>query len=524
MHTLSDPITLQLIRSLLEAAAEDMGITLQRVAFSANIKERRDFSCALFDATGRLLAQAAHIPVHLGSMPASTAAVISHLGVLNDGDVAIVNDPYTGGSHLPDITVVSPIYFKGERIGYAASRAHHADVGGISPGSMALSRHIDDEGHRIPPALLYIAGQVNHAVLDPLLAAVRTPSERLGDLDAQLAANAIGVRETCRLAEHFGIQALTTYSQALIDYSATFMAGAIAQIPDGVYTFEDAMDDDGFSDETIAIRVKITIAGDRAVVDLTGTADAVAGPVNCPRAVACSAVFYCFVCLLDESVPLNEGCFGNIEVITRAGSLVEAAYPSPVVAGNTETSQRVVDAVLGALAAAIPDRIPAASSGSMSSLALGAVAAPMWTYYETIPGGAGGGPIHAGESAVQTHMTNTLNTPAEALEMQYPMRVRRFELARNTGGAGVHPGGHGVIREIQMLTEVSGTILSDRRRLKPWGLAGGGAGSAGQNAILRSDGTEELLRGKDRFHARIGDRVRVVTPGGGGWQALGSGH
>jgi N-methylhydantoinase B len=515
--TTVDPILLQLTRSLLEAAAEDMGITLQRVAFSANIKERRDFSCALFDASGRLLAQAAHVPVHLGSMPASVAAVLAHLGALDDGDVAIVNDPYAGGTHLPDITLVSPIFVDGERIGYAASRAHHADVGGISPGSMTLSRHIDEEGYRIAPSLLHVKGDVNRAVLEPLLSAVRTPAERIGDLDAQLAANAVGVRDVQRLAGQLGRDHLATYSQALLDYASAFMSRTIAEIPPGVYRFEDAMDDDGFGNQPIAIRVTVTIHSDKATVDFSDTADAVTGPVNCPRAVACSAAYYCFACLLGEDLPLNDGCFRNIEVITRAGSLVDAVYPNAVVAGNTETSQRIVDAVFGALAKAIPGKIPAASAGSMSSLALGSSGERAWTYYETIPGGAGGGPRAGGASAIQTHMTNTLNTPAEALEMQYPLRVWRFERAAQSGGNGLHRGGDGVVRVLEVLTDVEGTILSDRRRLSPWGSSGGSAAAPGRNRLLLPDGTEIELGGKKQFSAPAGSRISITTPGGGGW-------
>ena len=512
-----DPILLQLTRSLLEAAAEDMGITLQRVAFSANIKERRDFSCALFDASGRLLAQAAHVPVHLGSMPASVTAVLRDLGPLDEGDVAIVNDPYAGGTHLPDITLVSPIFFENERVGYGASRAHHADVGGISPGSMTLSRHIDEEGHRIAPSLLHVKGAINPAVLDPLLAAVRTPAERIGDLDAQLAANTVGVRDVQRLAGQLGRDHLANYSQALLNYSAAFMSRAVAAIPPGVYQFEDAMDDDGFGDLPITIRVAITIRADKAAVDFSGTDGAVAGPINCPRAVTCSAVYYCFACLLGEDVPLNDGCFGNIEVITRAGSLVDAEYPSAVVAGNTETSQRIVDVVFGALAKAISGKIPAASAGSMSSLAIGSSGEKAWTYYETIPGGAGAGPRGGGASAIQTHMTNTLNTPAEALEMQYPLRVWRFERARNSGGVGLHPGGDGVVRVIEVLGDVEGTILSDRRTLQPWGLCGGSAAAVGQNTLQSPDGREINLGGKKQFSAVAGSRISITTPGGGGW-------
>jgi N-methylhydantoinase B len=512
-----DPILLQLTRSLLEAAAEDMGITLQRVAFSANIKERRDFSCALFDSTGRLLAQAAHVPVHLGSMPASVQSILARLGPLNPGDVAIVNDPFAGGTHLPDITLLSPVYFEAELIGYAASRAHHADVGGISPGSMTLSRTIHEEGHRIAPALIQKSGVINPQVLGPLLAAVRTPAERQGDLDAQLAAATVGIRDVQRLALQLGRENLAVYSQALLDYSATFTARTIAAIPPGEYHFEDAMDDDGFTDQPIWIRLKLTIQGDRATLDFSSTDDSVTGPVNCPRAVTCSAAYYCFACLLTEKIPLNEGCFRNITVITRPGSLLDAQYPSAVVAGNTETSQRVVDVIFGALQKAMPDRIPAASSGSMSSVALGSLHAPVWTYYETIPGGTGAGPLSSGTPAMQSHMTNTLNTPAEALEMQYPLRVLRFERAPHTGGHGAHPGGDGVCRELQVLCDVQGTILSDRRQRPPWGAASGSAGAVGANKLILPDGTEINLGGKKQFAAPSGSKIQITTPGGGGW-------
>jgi N-methylhydantoinase B len=499
-----------------------MGITLQRVAFSANIKERRDFSCALFDASGVLLAQAAHIPVHLGSMPASVAAVRERLGAMYDGDVAIVNDPYAGGTHLPDVTLVSPIHEAGMLVGYAANRAHHADVGGISPGSMTLSRHIDEEGLRIEPALLYWAGEPDEVLFERVFAAVRTPSERLGDLEAQRAANHVGAEAFRRMVRRQGADAVAHYGRALLDYSAAFMARAIDAIPDGTYAFDDEMDDDGTGAGPIPVRVVITITGDRAVVDLTGSADRVAGCVNCPAAVTRSAVYYCFACLLGEDVPLNGGCFRNIDVRTRPGSLLHAEYPAAVVAGNTETSQRVVDVVFGALARALPDRIPAASCGTMSSIALGGGPADgnrNWTYYETIGGGCGAGPAWDGASAVQCHMTNTLNTPAEALEMQYPLRVRRFERAAHTGGAGAHRGGDGIVRQIEALAPCEGTLLGDRRRTRPYGLAGGaaGAGAAGGVTDVRWES------GKVQFSLKPGDVLTVQTPGGGGWGASADG-
>ena len=514
-----DPIELELARNLLEAAAEEMGITLQRVSFSANIKERRDFSCAVFDAAGDLLAQAAHIPVHLGSMPASVAAVRDQLGDLADGDVAIVNDPFAGGTHLPDITIVSPVYVGGTRIGYAANRAHHADVGGISPGSMTLSTHIDQEGIRIEPTLLCRAGVRDEAVLKRILDAVRTPVERLNDLDAQLAANTVGARAMAAIVTAHGADHLHRYGRALLDYSQSFMAAAIREIPDGRYFFDDALDDDGAGTAPVPIRAAVTIAGGRATVDFTDSAPQVAGCVNCPRAVALSAAYYCFSCLLDAGVPLNGGCFRNVEVVTRPGTVCHAEYPAAVVAGNTETSQRLVDAVFGALAQAVPDRVPAASCGTMNSVAMGGTHpdGTGWTYYETIGGGSGGGPAGPGASAVQCHMTNTLNTPAEALELQYPLRVRRFERDPNSGGTGRHPGGDGIVREIEALGPSDGTVLTDRRLTRPYGLAGGGPGTGGENWVVVPGDKDYVVPPKAKFTLAPGDRLRILTPGGGGW-------
>ncbi|MDB5298176.1 MAG: methylhydantoinase, partial [Phycisphaerales bacterium] len=472
-----DPVELEIARNLFEAAAEEMGITLARAAFSANIKERRDFSCALFDPAGELLAQAAHIPVHLGAMPASVAAVRARLGDLAEGDVAIVNDPFAGGSHLPDVTVVSPVFAGGQRVGSAANRAHHADVGGASPGSMTLSTHIDEEGLRIEPALLYRGGVRDEALVGQILSAVRTPAERLGDIDAQLAANAVGARALQRMVAGRGRDAVRAYGRALQDYSAAFMSRAIAAIPDGVYRFADALDGDGTAGGgPVRIAVELTIAGDRATANFTGSpsfpgsADQVPGCVNCPEAVTRSAVYYCFACLLDPAAPLNGGAFRNVDVRTRPGSVLHARYPAAVVAGNTETSQRVVDVVFGALAQALPGVVPAASCGTMSSIALGGIrpadgpggaGGSAWTYYETVGGGSGAAPGTDGASAVQCHMTNTLNTPAEAIELQYPLRVRRFESAVGTGGACQYQGGDGIVREIEALAPCEGTLLAD---------------------------------------------------------------
>ena len=519
-----DPIQLELMRNLFEAAAEEMGITLARVAFSANIKERRDFSCAIFDAEGELLAQAAHIPVHLGSMGASVKAVLQKLGHLNLGDVAIVNDPFAGGTHLPDINVISPIYTAQDSglrpqnsphiIGYVANRAHHADVGGISPGSMTLSRHIDEEGIRIEPALLHRAGEPNQELLDRILRAVRTPDERQGDLDAQIAANNVGAAAVLRMVHAHGADTVSMYGRALMDYSQSFLARTIDAIPDGEYRFEDVLDDDGTGFGPVGIRAVVRIANDRATVDFSASDPQVAGCVNCPNSVTRSAAYYCFACLLDEQVPLNGGCFRNVEVITKPGTVLHATYPAAVAAGNVETSQRIVDVIFGALAKILPDRIPAASCGTMNSIALGG---KIWTYYETIGGGSGAGPSWDGTSAIQCHMTNTLNTPAEAIEMQYPLRVRQFERAVDSGGAGLHRGGDGIVREIQALDACQGTIITDRRMSRPYGLSGGSAAPSGANAIISSTGTSRPLPGKSNITLNPNEILRITTPGGGGW-------
>ena len=529
-----DPIELELMRNLFEAAAEEMGIVLLRVAFSANIKERRDFSCAVFNAGGELLAQAAHIPVHLGSMPASVAAVRERLGTLDDGDVAIVNDPFAGGTHLPDITIVSPVYHDGVLLGYAANRAHHADVGGVSPGSMTLSRHIDEEGVRIEPSLLVRRGVRDEALLGRVLAAVRTPDERLGDLDAQIAANAVGAAALRRTAAAWGRPAVERYGRALLDYAAAFMARTIDAIPDGEWSFEDALDDDGAGGGPVRLRVRLRVTGDRATVDLTASDDQVPGCVNCPEAVTRSAVYYCFVCLLDHARAIP----GPRRRRARRRADQRRVLPQhrsphpprqrparPLPRGRRRGEHRDEPAGGGRgirrAGAGPAERIPAASCGTMNSVALGgdAPGAGRWTYYETIGGGSGAGPLGPGAPAVQCHMTNTLNTPAEAIELQYPLRVRRFERTAHTGGPGRHRGGDGIVREIEALAPCEGTILSDRRASQPYGLARGASGAAGVNTVVSPDGTTSPLPGKGAVALRPGDRLRVQTPGGGGWGA-----
>ncbi len=516
MHV--DPIRLEVFRHVLSSVAEEMGGVLGRSAYSANIKERKDFSCAVFLADGRLIAQADHIPIHLGAMPLSVQAAIDHFPDPAPGDVVILNDPYHGGSHLPDVTMIVPVFIDDELTFFVANRAHQSDIGGMSPGSMPLAREIFQEGLIIPPILLYRRGERNDAVWQMILANVRTPEEREGDLLAQIHACQVGATRLQEIVRRYGKSEVLRYCAALLTYSETIMRRAIAEIPNGTYTFADALDDDGITDTPITIRVTVTVRDADVTVDFTGSDAQCAGSVNAVYAVTISAVRYCFRCLIETDVPTNDGLFRPIQVITPEGTVVNARYPAPVSAGNVETSQRIVDVVFGALAQALPDRIPAASSGTMNNLTFGGV----WNgqpfgYYETIGGGAGAGPRGDGESAIHTHMTNTMNTPIEALEQQYPIRVLEYAIWKNSGGRGRHRGGDGIVRAIQFLAPAQVGLISDRRRTRPYGLQGGAAGQSGRNLWIRADGTTVSLPGKFQIHVQPGDIVRIETPGGGGW-------
>jgi N-methylhydantoinase B len=515
-----DPVTLEIFKHLFASVAEEMGVTLGRTAYSPNIKERLDFSCALFDGDGRLLAQAAHIPVHLGAMPASVRAAIAECAPFAPGDVVILNDPYLGGTHLPDITMVSPV-FVGEALAfYVASRAHHADVGGMTPGSMPLATEIYQEGLIIPPLKLYQAGERNEAVWRLILRNVRTPQERRGDLAAQLAAHEVGARRAREIVARYGLKETLRHGAALLAYAERLTRAAIARMPDGAYTFEDAMDDDGVGDAPLPIRVTVNITGDEMTFDFSGSAAAARGSINAVQAIVESAVYYVVRCLVGKAVPTNAGTFAPVRVHVPPGSLLEARPPHAVAGGNVETSQRVVDVVLGALAQALPGQVPAASQGTMNNVTFGgadpATGKP-FAYYETVGGGAGGGPDGPGESGVHSHMTNTLNTPVEALEYALPVRVNRYSLRRGTGGAGAHRGGHGLRRDLHFLCAVHISLLSERRRGAPYGLAGGRPGQPGRNVLIRADGTEQDLPGKASLDLKAGDTLSLRTPGGGGW-------
>ena len=516
-----DPITLEVYRNLFYSAAEEMGVALCRTAFSPNIKERRDYSCAVFDASGRMVAQGEHMPVHLGSMPLSVEAAIADVE-MDPGDMVVVNDPFRGGTHLPDITLVQPVFETGAPAPtfYVANRAHHSDVGGMTPGSMPLSNSVFQEGIRIPPITLVRRGEVVRDVLKLILANVRTPEEREGDLTAQIASNKTGERRLLGMASKYGRDEVQAYMGHLQDYADRTTREAITAIPDGTYTFADRMDDDGQGNGPLPILVTITVDGDHARIDFTGTAPQTLGSVNAIYAITLSAVMYCFRIIVPFAVPSNYGTIQPLEVIAPEGTLVNARLPAAVAGGNVETSQRIVDTVLGALAQAIPDRIPAASYGTMSNVTLGGTDLRFHTefaYYETIAGGMGARPSADGLDATHCHMTNSLNTPVEALEHTYPFHVREYSIRRGTGGRGRYRGGDGIRRDIELLSPGQITILSDRRVERPYGLQGGEAGARGQNVLIAADGSERPLPGKASMWVEPGTTISVRTPGGGGW-------
>ena len=511
-------LELTIFNKLFAAVAEEMGIVLRKSAFSPNIKERRDYSCALCTAAGELLAQAAHIPVHLGALPRTMSRVLPEFP-LAPGDVLLLNDPYWGGTHLPDLTLIAPVYLDGGLAFYLVNRAHHADVGGAAPGSMPLARDLREEGVIIPPTYLYRQGKLDEDFLNELLACMRVPGERRGDLAAQLAALHRGQARLPALAARYSLEKLLEMSRELLDYSERAMRALIQAMPDGFYGFTDYLDDDGYGREDLVICLNLTISGDTAQLDFLETCDQVTGGVNAVPSVVEAAVYYVFLTLLAEDYPINQGCFRPIEVLTRPGSLLDPAFPAPVAAGNVETSQRLVDVVFGALAQALPETIPAASQGTMNNLAFGGVnpeTGREFTYYETMAGGMGGRPGRPGLSGVHTHMTNTQNTPVEVLEHDYPVLVERYALRENSGGAGHFPGGDGLVRDFRFLSEVKVSLLTERRRRGPYGLHGGRPGAPGENVLITDNGAEKLP-GKVNLSLPAGSRLSIRTPGGGGW-------
>ncbi|HEV2885157.1 MAG TPA: hydantoinase B/oxoprolinase family protein [Pyrinomonadaceae bacterium] len=576
-----DPTTLEIYRALYTSVAEEMGIALRRTAFSPNIKERRDYSCAVFDSRGRVIAQGDHMPVHLGSMPMAVASALSKTD-LQPGDVVAINDPFAGGTHLPDVTLVMGVFGQvpgdaysvsglGDRVPvnkrrqhltsgtrnpkpgrqhptpdprhstpdpwhpapntrhplfYVANRAHHADIGGATPGSMGLATDLYGEGLCIPPVRLVKNGALDEDLMNLILANVRSGDERRGDFQAQIGSLNTGKLRLLEIVERRGRTEATAYAQHLIDYSARLMRHAISSIPDDRYHAIDVLDDDGVGNKPIPIKVRIIIKGSQARIDFSGSSPQVAGPVNAVEAITVSAVSYVFRCLLPDEVPASAGLMQPIEVIAPVGTIVNARHPSSVAGGNVETSQRIVDVLFKALARALPDRIPAASQGTMNNLTIGGIdprTGGEFSYYETVAGGMGARPTLEGMSGVHTHMTNSLNTPAEALEYAYPLRVREYRIRKGSGGKGGQRGGDGVIREIETLAAARMSLLSDRRKRGPYGLAGGGDGEPGRAAIIRG-ASKQKIGSKGSWELEAGDRVRIESPGGGGWGKTGGGR
>jgi len=503
-----DAIELSLFVKRINAICEEMGSVLMRTAFSPNIKDRLDFSCAIFDADGRLCAQAAHIPIHLGSMAYAMSGIVTKIA-WQPGDMIIMNDPYLGGTHLPDVTLIAPVFHHDELCGFVANRAHHADIGACTPGSMPLARTLEQEGLIIPPTLVMRAGVICDEVLSELLGHLHNPQIARPDFIAQISANIAGLNRLILLIQSMGDMAFKTALSALDDYADSLAQSVLAELPEGQYTFTDIMDDDGQGLCDIPIKATLHISSDKVRVDFTGTADQVKGNINCPLSVTAAAVYYCFYCLMPPQTPAAAGVFHHLEINAPEKCLINASYPAAVAAGNVETSTRIVDTVLGALAQALPEKIPAASHGSMNNVAMGS---GHWDYYETLGGGMGAGPISAGMNAVQTHMTNTLNTPIEILEKYYPLQITQYAIRRDSGGEGQHKGGDGLIRQYEFLEECHVTLLTERRRHPPWGMAGGKPGQAAINLL-----NNEPVPGKTEFKVVPGDRLTIMTAGGGGW-------
>ena len=520
-----DPISLEVFKNLFISVCEEMGVALRRTAYSPNIKERGDFSCALFDPKGRMVAQAAHQPVHLGAMPASVeAATDAFMDSFRPGDVVVLNDPYLGGSHLPDITMAAPVFGaetdQRQFVGFVSNRGHHADVGGMTPGSLPLSTELYQEGTIIPPLRMARAGRINQEVVQLICRNSRTPEERKGDLAAQFASMRVGEQRLREIAVRYTLETTLEHMEALLDYSERLARAAISRIPDGTYRYTDYMDDDGITDQPVPISVAITVTGDEMTVDFAGTSPQRVGCTNAPVAVTVSAVLYMVLCIAGGDMPPNEGSLRPVTIHIPEASLINPEPQHAVAGGNVETSQRITDVLLGAAAQAVPNIISAASQGTMNNLLIGGqdlARNKPFVYYETIGGGMGARPTKDGISGIHTHMTNTMNTPVEALEFAYPLRLQRYALRRGSGGAGKFKGGDGLMRDVEFLSQARVTVLSERRKFAPYGLQGGQPGAKGENVLFRRGFEEVKLSGKEVLDVEPGDVLSIRTPGGGGW-------
>jgi N-methylhydantoinase B len=520
-----DPVTLEVLKNAYLAIPDEMGVVLKRTAYSPNIKERMDASCAIFDVKGRMIAQAEHIPVHLGSMPVAVDFVRTiyckqDQTQLYDGDQIIMNDPFKGGSHLPDITIIKPVFYRSEFVGYVVTKAHHADIGGKSPGSMpGDSTDIYQEGFRIPPAKILDRGNESREIIDIIRSNTRTPEERIGDIRAQLAANNIGASRLYEVIKKYGLKIHNEFIRSIIDYSHKRVQASIKKIPNGIYKAVDHLDDDGIEQGLIKLMVKITVKDQRIIIDFTGTSPQSRGNINSPYSVSLSSVYYVLRCITDPTIPPNQGCYIPLEIIIPKGTVLNPEEGAAVSAGNVETSQRIVDLLLLALSKALPDKVPAQSQGTMNNLLIGGHTEnnEYFSYYETIAGGEGALPFRNGQNGIHTHMTNTQNTPVEALELSYPLRVESYQLIPGSGGKGKYSGGMGVKRSIRILSGDSTlSIQSDRRKIAPKGLKGGEDGQKGKNYVIRSN-KRLNLPSKITMALKKDDQIVIETPGGAGW-------
>jgi N-methylhydantoinase B len=517
----SNPVLLEVFKNRFISIADEMGVTLNRTAFSPNIKEMRDFSCAIFSENGEMISQAAHIPVHLGSMPLSVKSAIEKVE-FNRGDMVILNDPFKGGTHIPDVTIIAPVFanniYKPQF--YVANRAHHADMGGMTSGSMPLSTTIFQEGIIIPPLKIIEDNKVDKKLMDLILNNVRTKNEREGDFAAQIMANRVGIKRMIELVEKYNLATVKEYALNLMDYSEKILKEFIGRLKQGSFTFYDYLDDDGQNKRKIKIEVVVSILNDKLVMDFSKSESQVLGNINAVYAITLSAVLYVVRSLVNSDIPTNAGCFRPLVVTTKKGTILDAKFPAAVAAGNVETSQRIVDVILGALSNILPNDVPAASQGTMNNITIGGVderSGQPFTYYETIGGGMGAAEGYNGASAVHSHMTNTLNTPVEALEFAYPLEVIEYSIRKNSGGNGKFRGGDGVVRDIKLLSDAEVTVLSERRGIAPYGLFGGSNGKPGKNIIIE-DNIKKIMPSKFSMRLKKGSRVIIETPGGGGFK------
>jgi N-methylhydantoinase B len=506
-------IELNVFNSRIEAVCDEMGGVLKRTAFSPNIKDRLDFSCAIFDAEGLLCAQAAHIPVHLGSMAYAMKSIVEVVAWV-EGDMLVLNDPFLGGTHLPDVTLVAPVFVTGVLVAFVVNRAHHANIGASTPGSMPVSCTLEEEGVLIKPQLLISAGTLNSDTWSMLeFDGVSGGDGSQGDFHAQVSANHIGVQRLSKVIFELGIDVFVAGIEELNSYARRLACASLSDLPDGHYEFEDVMDSDGFGSKNLTIHVDLYIEDNSITLDFAKTSLQTKGNINCPMSVTAAAAYYVFRCLMPEQTPACAGAFDSIRLIAPEGTLVNALSPSAVAAGNVETSTRIVDVILGALAKAAPERLPAASQGTMNNVAMGIRnEGAGWDYYETIAGGMGASSGRNGLTAVQSHMTNTLNTPIESLEMHYPLRIVSYEVRKGSGGSGEKQGGNGVVKRYRFSEAAIVTLLTERRFSAPWGIAGGGAAKPGVNRL-----NSKAVGDKQQLEVRSGDELEIRTPGGGGW-------